>query len=179
MNRGAKFKITGNSILTENFKRSRYIRLILIAGCVVALDQMTKALVLKTIELYHSIHVIPGFFSFTHIHNPGGAFGFMARQGPGVRAFLFLAVSFLAILLLFYLYRKVPRRYPWLSAGLALIMGGAAGNLTDRLRFGEVVDFFDFYAGTYHWPAFNVADSAVTVGITILLIHIVLGKLPE
>ncbi len=151
----------------------------LIAGCVVALDQMTKALVLKTMALYHSIPVIPGFFSLTHIRNPGGAFGFMARQGPGVRAFLFLAVSLLAILLLFYLYRKIPRSYQWLSAGLALIMGGAIGNLIDRIRFGEVVDFLDFYAGAYHWPAFNVADSAVTVGILVLLIHMVLGKLPE
>ncbi|MBW1867420.1 MAG: signal peptidase II [Deltaproteobacteria bacterium] len=151
----------------------------LIAGGVVALDQMTKALVLKTMALYHSIPVISGFFNLTHIRNPGGAFGFMARQGPGVRAFLFLAVSFLAIILLFYLYRKIPRSYQWLSAGLALIMGGAMGNLIDRIRFGEVVDFLDFYAGAYHWPAFNVADSAVTVGILVLLIHMVLGKLPE
>ena len=151
----------------------------LIAGCVVALDQMAKALVQKTIALHASIPVISGFFSLTHIHNPGGAFGFMARQGPGVRAFLFLAVSFSAILLLFYLYMKIPRNYQWLSAGLALIMGGAIGNLTDRVRFGEVVDFLDFYVGSHHWPAFNVADSAVTVGITVLLIHMVLGKLPE
>ena len=151
----------------------------LIAGCVVALDQMAKALVQKTMALHDSIPVIAGFFSLTHIHNPGGAFGFMARQGPGVRAFLFLAVSFSAILLLFYLYMKIPRNYQWLSAGLALIMGGAIGNLTDRVRFGEVVDFLDFYVGSHHWPAFNVADSAVTVGITVLLIHMVLGKLPE
>jgi len=165
--------------LTENFKRSKYILLLLIAGGVVVLDQITKALVLKTIALHHSIPVIPGFFNFTHIHNPGGAFGFMARQSHGVRVFLFLAVSFLAILLLFYLYGKIPLGYQWLSAGLALIMGGAIGNLIDRIRFGEVVDFLDLYAGAYHWPAFNVADSAVTVGIVILLIHMVLGKLPE
>ena len=165
--------------MTDNFKRSKYIRLALIVGCVVALDQTTKALVQKTMALYHSVPVIPGFFSLTHIHNPGGAFGFMARQGPGVRAFLFLAVSFLAILLLFYLYRKIPVTYQWLSAGLALIMGGATGNLIDRVRFGEVIDFLDFYIGTHHWPAFNVADSAVTVGISVLLIHMVLGKLPE
>ena len=151
----------------------------LIVGCVVALDQTTKALVQKTMALYHSVPVIPGFFSLTHIHNPGGAFGFMARQGPGVRAFLFLAVSFLAILLLFYLYRRIPVTYQWLSAGLALIMGGAIGNFIDRVRFGEVVDFLDFYIGVHHWPAFNVADSAVTVGITVLLVHMILGKLPE
>jgi signal peptidase II len=163
----------------ENCNQGKYIRLTLIVGCVVALDQTTKALVQKTMALYHSVPVIPEFFSLTHIHNPGGAFGFMARQGPGVRAFLFLAVSFLAILLLFYLYRKIPITHRWLSAGLALIMGGAIGNLIDRVRFGEVVDFLDFYIGTHHWPAFNVADSAVTVGIIVLLIHMVLGKLPE
>jgi signal peptidase II len=151
----------------------------LIAGLVIALDQITKLLVLAGMPLYHSIPVIPGFFSLTHIHNPGGAFGFMAASNQGMRNLLFIGVSSLAMGLLIYFYRSTPRTHPFLAAALAMIFGGAVGNLIDRLRFKEVVDFLDVYIGAYHWPAFNVADSAITVGITIFILHVVLGKMPE
>jgi signal peptidase II len=81
--------------------------------------------------------------------------------------------------LIVYFYRSTPRTYPYLAAALALIFGGAVGNLIDRLRLNEVVDFLDFYIGSVHWPAFNVADSAITVGITIFITHVVLGKMPQ
>jgi signal peptidase II len=81
--------------------------------------------------------------------------------------------------LIAYFYRNTPKSYPYLGAALAMIFGGAVGNLIDRLRFGEVIDFLDVYVGAYHWPAFNVADSAITVGITIFIFHVVLGKMPE
>ena len=150
-----------------------------IAGLVVVLDQLTKWLVLAKMPLYQSIPVIPGFFNLTHIRNPGGAFGFMAAGSQGVRNLLFLGVAVLAMGLIVYFYRSTPRTYPYLAAALAGIFGGAVGNLIDRLRFGEVVDFLDFYLGIYHWPAFNVADSAISVGITVFVIHVVLGKMPE
>ena len=150
-----------------------------IAGVVVVLDQVTKLLVLDGMPLYHSIPVIPGFFNLTHIHNPGGAFGFMAAGHPGLRNLLFIGVSSLAMGLLVYFYRNTPRTHPFLAAALAMIFGGAVGNLIDRLRFGEVVDFLDVYIGAYHWPAFNVADSAITIGITIFILHLVSGKMPE
>jgi signal peptidase II len=151
----------------------------MIAGLVVLLDQATKLLVLAKMPLYHSITVLPGFFNLTHIRNPGGAFGFMAAGSQGIRNLLFVGVSIVAMGLIVYFYRSTPKTYPYLASALAMIFGGAVGNLIDRLRFGEVVDFLDVYVGAYHWPAFNVADSAITVGITIFIAHLVLGKMPN
>ena len=153
-------------------------QLLIISGVVILLDQVSKAVILNTMRLYESIPVIPGFFNLTHIHNPGGAFGFMAGQSVFVRTVLFLVVSTLAIGLILHFYFKTPPTHPYLSAGFALIFGGAVGNLIDRLRFGKVVDFLDFYIGTLHWPAFNVADSAIAVGITVFLLHLLLNKVP-
>lgn len=161
------------------FWSSKYGRLLLIAGTIVITDQITKAVVLAKMALYQSIIIIPGFFSLTHIHNPGGAFGFLAQQDSTVRMAVFLVASALAIGLIFMFYRQIPKSHPVLAAGLALIFGGAIGNLIDRLRFGKVVDFLDFYIGNLHWPAFNVADSAITVGVGIFLVHLVFRKLPE
>ena len=150
-----------------------------IAAVVVVLDQLTKMLVIAKLPLYHTIPVIPGFFNLTHIRNPGGAFGFMAGGSQGLRNLLFIGVSIVAMGLLIAFYRSTPRTHRWLASALAMIFGGAVGNLIDRLRFGEVVDFLDVYVGAYHWPAFNVADSAITIGITIFIAHVVLGKMPE
>jgi signal peptidase II len=96
-----------------------------------------------------------------------------------VRAVVFLLMSFLAVGLIFWFYRKTPATHRFLAAGFALILGGAVGNLIDRLRFGSVVDFLDFYIGSWHWPAFNVADSAITTGIAIFLLHVVTGRMPD
>jgi signal peptidase II len=150
-----------------------------IAGLVVLLDQVTKMLILRSLPLHDSFTVIPGFFNITHVHNPGGAFGLLADQSPLIRKILFLAVSALASLVVLYFYLRTPSGYRWLSAGFALIFGGAVGNLIDRLRFGIVVDFLSFYIGPYHWPAFNVADSAITVGVVIFGLHILFNKLPD
>jgi signal peptidase II len=158
---------------------SKYRRLAWIAGSVVIGDQITKWIILDRLDLYHAIPVVPGFFNITHVQNPGGAFGFLAQQSPLIRGIVFLLMSFLAVCLIFWLYRQTPSTHRLLAAGFALIFGGAIGNLIDRLRFGRVVDFLDFYIGKWHWPAFNVADSAITVGITIFLVHVVLGRMPE
>lgn len=152
---------------------------LLIAGLVVVFDQIAKGLVLASMPIYRSIAVIPGFFNLTHIRNPGGAFGFMATGSQGLRNLLFLGVSAIAMGLIVFFYRSTPKTHRALAASLAMIFGGAVGNLIDRLRFGEVVDFLDVYLGAYHWPAFNVADSAITVGITIFIAHVVLGKMPD
>ncbi len=157
---------------------NKYTKLAFIAGMVLLLDQITKAVILKTMPLYYSITVLPGFFSITHIHNPGGAFGFLADQNPDVRRMVFLGVSFLAMCLIFYFYNTTPRTQPTLSTGFALIFGGAAGNLVDRIRFGSVVDFLDVYIGSYHWPAFNVADSSISIGMGIFVFHLLFRKMP-
>lgn len=158
--------------------RSKYIRLVCIAGLIILADQLTKLLILNNLALHHSITIIPGFFDITHVHNPGGAFGFLADQSSTVRATLFLFVSSLAICFIFYFYKNTPGTHPFLAAGLAMILGGAVGNLIDRIRLGEVVDFLYFYVNDMHWPAFNIADSAISVGMTIFVFHIIFKKMP-
>ncbi|MFH0997798.1 MAG: signal peptidase II [Pseudomonadota bacterium] len=172
-----------NLNLLPGFSRSmliaKLVKLLMLSGTVIVLDQISKVIVLRSMPLYETIPVIPGFFNMTHIHNPGGAFGFMAGQGPEIRSLLFLAMSSLAAVVIVYFYLRTPAVYSWLSAALLLIFGGAIGNMIDRFRFGEVVDFLDFYAGGYHWPAFNVADSGITVGMAILVYHLLFDKMPE
>ena len=155
------------------------MRLFFTAGIVVIVDQLTKYIVLTTMPLNGSIAVIPGLFDLTHLHNPGGAFGFMADKGPFIRKLLFIFFSGAAMILVFYLYRKTPKNFTFLSFGLALIFGGAVGNMIDRIRMGKVVDFLDFYINGIHWPAFNVADSAVSIGVTIFVVHLLFNKLPK
>lgn len=158
---------------------NKYARLVGIAGLIVFFDQVSKALVLQKMTLYQSIPVVRGFFNITHIQNPGGAFGFLASQDSTLRSFVFIMVSSLALGLVFYFYKKTPQSHPILASAFALIFGGAIGNLIDRVRFGKVIDFLDFFIGSYHWPAFNVADSAITVGIVIYIFSLLLGKLPD
>jgi signal peptidase II len=157
----------------------KYKKLVVISGLVVVFDQITKLLISSKLPLHHSITVIPGFFDITHILNPGGAFGFMAHQSSSLRSVLFLVISSLAVCLIFYFYKNTPQTHPWLASGFALVFGGAIGNLIDRFRFGSVVDFLDVYMGNYHWPAFNIADSAISIGITIFLFHLLFRKMPQ
>jgi len=168
----------GNLLTLRPLPR-KYLLLITVAGAVVLLDQVTKALVLHHLPLHHSVPVVPGFFDLTHVHNPGGAFGFLAGQDAVLRRSVFLLASSAAVGLILYFYHRLPEGQRWLGAALTLILGGALGNLIDRLRFGKVVDFLDVYLGRYHWPAFNVADSAITVGIGIFLVLMMMGRLPD
>jgi signal peptidase II len=154
-------------------------RLALVSICVLLLDQITKWLIVRHVPLYAHIPVIDHFFNITHILNPGGAFGFFAEQSLGIRKFIFLFLSSGVALFVLWLYRKTATSHIFLSYGLALIFGGALGNLIDRFRFGKVVDFLDFYAGDLHWPAFNIADSAISIGMGILIYHVIFNKLPE
>ncbi|MBU0972224.1 MAG: signal peptidase II [Proteobacteria bacterium] len=155
------------------------MRLILVSGGVVLGDQVTKYLIRINLALYEHIVVIENFFNINHVLNPGGAFGFFADGSPALRKFIFLFLSSLVALFVLWLYRRIARDFIVLSFGLALIFGGAIGNLIDRFRFGKVVDFLDFYVGTAHWPAFNVADSAISIGMVILIYHVVLNKVPD
>jgi len=157
---------------------AKYLRFAMIAAGVILLDQATKMLVLRYLPLHDSITVIPGFFSLTHVRNPGGAFGFMAQNSSPLRHWLFLLAAVFALGMILYFYHQTPRSHRFFGFALALIFGGAIGNLVDRLRFGEVVDFLDVYVGYLHWPTFNVADSAVTVGVIIFLLHIITKKMP-
>jgi signal peptidase II len=131
------------------------------------------------LALYDHIVVIENLFNITHILNPGGAFGFFASKSPEIRKFLFLFLSSIVALFVFWFYKKSAEKYVFLSYGLALIFGGAVGNLIDRFLYGKVVDFLDFYIGSAHWPAFNIADSAVSIGMGILIYHILFNKIPD
>jgi signal peptidase II len=158
---------------------NKYTKLASVAGGVVLADQVSKAFILRYLPNHHSIPIIKGLFDITHIRNSGGAFGLMANMSPMIRTVVFLFISSLAVGLIFYFYKKTPSSQPLLSTGFALIFGGAIGNLIDRIRFGNVVDFLDIYLGNLHWPAFNIADSAITVGIFIFIFHLLFKKIPE
>jgi signal peptidase II len=158
--------------------KNKYIRFFIVAAVVAIIDQISKTLVLAKMPLYKTIPIVKGFFSLTHVHNPGGAFGFLAQNGSPWRHWTFLGAAVLALGLILYFHHQTPRTHPYLALGLSLIFGGAIGNLIDRVRFGEVVDFLDFYVASHHWPTFNVADSAVSVGVGIFIIHIVFKKMP-
>jgi signal peptidase II len=179
MSSDARVKCQQGKLLVKNMNPLRkYGFFGLVVAVTVVLDQFTKSLVVKSIPLYHTVTVIPGFFNLSHILNRGGAFGFMAQSDSPARHWLFLAATLAAMGLILYFYHQTPNTHRWLGFALALIFGGAVGNALDRLRDGKVIDFLDVYVGAYHWPSFNVADSAVTVGVAIFIIHLVLKKMP-
>lgn len=136
---------------------------------VIVADRVTKMIVPLFMELHQSIPVIPDLFNFTYVRNTGGAFGILASWDSPLRRGFFIVASIGAVVLLGFLYRQaVAGSSRLLRLSLVLIGGGAVGNLYDRAVSGEVVDFLDFYLGSYHWPAFNVADSAITCGALLL-----------
>lgn len=139
------------------------------AAAVIFLDQITKSMITARFNLHDAYSVIPGFFNLVYVLNPGAAFGFLADASATFRYIFFTGITVLAAgLIVYYLVKSNPRNLI-LAGSLTLIFGGAVGNLIDRLRFGAVVDFLDVYLGTAHWPAFNVADSAITVGAILMI----------
>ena len=140
-----------------------------LAGFFLVADQISKSLISHFISFSSSIAIIPGFFNLTHILNPGAAFGFLSTGGASYRNPFFIGISLLALVFILYYYYRRGRSRPLCGAGLGMIAGGAAGNLLDRLLQGAVVDFLDFHIGRLHWPAFNLADSAITVGVALLV----------
>jgi signal peptidase II len=150
--------------------RKKNILFLAIAVMVVLLDQLSKAWILATLKLHEGFSLIDGFFNVVHVRNPGAAFGFLAGAPPLFRYIFFIAVTVAAILLILHYLRTSRIEETSLISALALILAGAVGNLIDRVRFGEVVDFLDVYMGSYHWPAFNVADSAISVGAACLIV---------
>lgn len=139
-----------------------------LALIVVILDQLTKALVLDRMTLHESISVIEGFFALTYVRNTGAAFGIFAGHSAAVRVPALLTVATLALGMLLWFVRTVPLERRAVIAACGGVLGGAVGNMIDRTVYGEVIDFLDVYVGAYHWPAFNVADMAITVGVVVL-----------
>ncbi len=155
-------------------KRIHYLT---ITAVVLILDIWTKWLVMRRIDLHEAIPVIPDFFQLVHVRNTGAAFGIGANADSRLVPLLLNvgAIAVFCVVVVYALRSAVSDRL--LQTGLHLILGGAIGNLLDRFRFGYVVDFLDVYVGTHHWPAFNVADSAICIGIGLLFFD--MRKKPE
>jgi len=154
----------------------RNLALASLAGTVIVTDQLSKLHIMQTMRLHESIPIIPNLFSFTYIRNPGAAFGLLAGSSNAFRMVFFGLTSIFALVLLGTILYRMPER-DWMGRlSVSAILGGAVGNLIDRLRFGEVIDFLDVYVENYHWPAFNIADSAITVGVIFLIVHFMFEK---
>ena len=139
--------------------------ILLVVGC----DQLSKVWILQNFELYESTVVIPGLFNLTFLRNTGAAFGMFAGQAAWWRQLFFIGVAVVALVVILVMQRRLGRQNSLYTISLGFIGGGAIGNLIDRILYGSVIDFLDVYIGSHHWPAFNVADSAITVGVCIFL----------
>ena len=148
----------------------RYRLLMLVSVLVLVGDQWTKWYIDHTMALHQSRTVIEHFFNITYVHNRGAAFGILADSS--LRIPLLSGIALLACAVIGWMFRRLPMTAVWQRLGLALVFSGALGNLIDRLRLGVVIDFIDVHWYQHHWPAFNVADSAITVGVSLLLIDL-------
>ena len=143
---------------------------LLVSLAVLFLDQWTKGIVTRTMDVHQSRPLIPDFFDLTYVRNSGAAFGLFASVDSSVKAILLNSVAVIVFLIVSAYALRSSHKSVRLQVGFALILGGAVGNLLDRVRFGYVVDFLDFSISGHHWPAFNVADSAICIGVGLLFL---------
>ena len=149
--------------------KRKYLQLMALCGFLVTFDQLTKLLVVSSFRLGEALEIIPGFFELTYIRNTGAAFGILASLPENIRVPFFILIPIVALLAIgFYFYRVPDTQQPSII-GFSLIIGGAFGNLIDRIRLNYVVDFLYFHIGRHYFPAFNVADSAITVGVFVVV----------
>jgi len=146
---------------------------------VLLVDQVSKAVVIKNIDLYSSISVIEGFFSLTHLRNKGMAFGIMNQSTVSWKFYFLVIVTLIAIGAIAYWLNGLKQDEKINMVGMSLVLGGALGNLVDRIRIQEVIDFLDFSFKGYHWPAFNLADSAISIGVFLIMIFMFFQKSSE
>lgn len=147
-----------------------YLYYLFIAGLVIVCDQLTKIWIVQNFQMYEAREIIPSFFNLVYVVNTGAAFSMFADVDSPWRHYFFVGIAFVACIGLTYMVSTVRRENPLFMVSLACIAGGAIGNLIDRLYYGHVVDFLDVYFGSYHWPAFNVADSAICVGAVLYVV---------
>lgn len=157
-------KITINGIINNK----KYLLFLTVIPLII--DIITKNLIKSKLMLYDAVPVIDGFFNIVYVLNPGAAFSFLHDMNESYRRLFFITVTIIAIFVVLYIFAREKSKIN--TAGFALILSGAIGNLIDRIIIGKVVDFLDFYYKTYHFPAFNVADSCITVGVVLIIIDI-------
>jgi len=145
-----------------------------LSALVVVLDQVSKWVMVSWLSLYETVAVIP-YFNFTMAHNMGAAFSFLAGAGGWQRWFFIGLTSVISIVLFVWL-KKLSTQAKLEAISISMILGGAIGNVIDRIYFGYVIDFLDVYIGSYHWPAFNIADSAICIGAVLLVIDSFISK---
>jgi signal peptidase II len=148
----------------RDFTMLKWLGLSLLA---IVLDQGSKIIIDSSMQLYQSIPILP-FFKLTYVHNTGAAFSFLSDAG-GWQRWLFAGLAFAISIIIAVWLSRLQKHETLLAAALSLVLGGAIGNLIDRLAYGYVIDFLDVYYGTWHWPAFNIADSAITLGVALML----------
>ncbi len=151
--------------------KPKYLILLLLTPLVLVADQLTKLYIDRSMQLYQSFPVIDGLFNITYLRNKGAAFSFLADASW--RLPFFILVSVIAVGAIMVAFTKLRDDQRFASVSLTLILSGAVGNLIDRVRLGEVIDFLDVYWKGHHWPAFNVADSAICVGVALLALDMV------
>jgi signal peptidase II len=154
----------------------KYRLALTISACVLLFDQITKVIIDRGMALYQSLEIVPNFVHITYVRNTGAAFGFLAGSHSNLRIIFFVAISTIAIVCIFYLLKNIRSDLTAFIVSLSLILGGALGNFVDRLRMGEVIDFIDIHWYQTHWPAFNVADSAITIGVVLLFLQMLRKK---
>lgn len=154
--------------------KAKYLILALTTPLILIADQLTKLYIDRTMKLYHSIPVIDGLFSITYLRNKGAAFSFLSDASW--RLPFFILATVIAVIAIITAFFKLKDEQRFAALSLSLILSGAIGNLIDRVRMGEVIDFLDVYWRTHHWPAFNVADSAICVGVAMLALDLFLEE---
>ncbi len=158
-------------------KRRLLYPIVIIA--LLGIDQLTKALVARSILFQSSKSIIPGFFNLTHIRNRGAIFGFFSHSESRILFIFLTLVSLVALGLVIYYFFKTPSTQRFMKISLSVILAGALGNLIDRIFRGYVIDFLDFYVKDWHWPSFNVADACITTGALILIFILVFKRSKE
>ncbi len=156
--------------------RIKYLLLASISGAIIALDQLTKTYIHTHFTLGQSSVIIPGIFDITYVRNPGAAFGILATSHQNFRELFFAIIPLIALTVIIGLLRTTADDQKLSIFSLSLVFGGAIGNYIDRLRFKYVVDFLYFHYNEHYFPAFNVADSAIVVGVCLLLLQMILTK---
>jgi signal peptidase II len=160
-------QLTGDPMTQPRRLRLAYLT---VSTVLVVLDQVVKYAVDRAMVLHESIPLIPGLLQLTYVRNRGGAFGLLSGGDLPLRAVLFPLINVVVFAVMLVVALRMPAHRRWVQTALSLVLGGALGNLIDRLAHGYVIDFVDVYWRSYHWPMFNVADSAISVGVCMLVL---------